>query len=180
MRRGLRVAVHLPAELAIPLVPAMSLAYVSLYALLLLAPFVLRTRGELRAFVLAMAVAILLAGVGFLLVPAALAFPPASGADLGRWAGLFRVADGLNLTYNLVPSLHVAFAVLCAAVFGRRAAVPGRAALWTWAALIAASTLLTHQHHLVDVASGAVLGLGCASLAFRRFVAGRASPSTLQ
>lgn len=167
-RRGLRVPVHVAAELRIPVVPAMTLVYMSLYPLLLLAPFVLRRRRGLRALVLAIAFAILCAGIGFLLVPAELAFAPTKAEQLGCWAGLFRFADDLNLTYNLVPSLHVTFAALCAAAFSPRAGAPGRALLWTWATLIAASTVLTHQHHLLDVATGWLLGLGCARLVFRR------------
>lgn len=167
-KRSLRVPVHIPVELQIPLVPAMTLAYMSLYPLLLLAPFVLRARRELRAFVLAVAVAILCGGIGFLLVPAELAFAPATAAELGRWQGLFQFADELNLTYNLVPSLHVTFAVLCAAAFAPRAAASARVVLWSWTSLIAASTVLTHQHHLLDVLTGWLLGLGCAALVFRR------------
>jgi membrane-associated phospholipid phosphatase len=37
-----------------------------------------------------------------------------------------------------------------------------------WAFAIAISTLLAHQHYLVDVASGAVLGLGTARVCIPR------------
>ena len=158
-RHGLRIPVHLPGELRIPLVPAMSAVYMSLYALFLSAPFVLRGRRELRALVLTLAFVIGCAGIGFLLLPAELAFAPPREGELGRWSGLFHLADDLNLDYNLVPSLHVAFAVVCAAAFSRRAAVPARVGLWAWAALIAAATVLTHQHHLLDVAAGWLLAV---------------------
>src|SRR5437764_10937498 len=47
--RSFRVPVHFPAELRIPLVPAMTVFYMSIYGLFFLVPFVLRTRREFRA-----------------------------------------------------------------------------------------------------------------------------------
>ena len=79
--------------------------------------------------------------------------------ELGMWEGLFRFADRLNLDYNFVPSLHVALSVACIAAFARHANRPGRIALWLWATAIALSTLLTHQHHVVDVISGWAVGM---------------------
>jgi membrane-associated phospholipid phosphatase len=175
-RRALRVPVHFAAELRLPFVPAMALFYLSLYGLFLLAPFVLRTRRELAAAVAAMAVAIGVSGILFLLVPAELAFAPVREAQLGAWAGLYRLADGLNLTYNLLPSLHVAFAVICAAAFSPAAPRPVKAALWLWASLIAASTVLLHQHHLLDVAAGWLLAVACVRTVRRR--SSRPLPST--
>jgi membrane-associated phospholipid phosphatase len=166
--RALRVPVHLPAELRIPFVPAMTPVYLSIYLLFLAAPFVLRTRREFRAAVGALAVIILCGGVGFLLVPAQLAFPPPREAELGIWAGLFHFADDLNLTYNLIPSLHVALSVACVAIFAPLAPPAGRVLLWTWTALIAASAVLLHQHHLLDVATGWLLGVAGARFVYAR------------
>jgi membrane-associated phospholipid phosphatase len=163
-RRGLRVAVHFDAELSIPLVPEMTAVYMSIYLLFLAAPFVLRTRAEFRAAVATLAAAIGVAGAGFLLVPAQLAFPPAASEALGGWAGVYRLADRLNLTYNLVPSLHVALTTACAAIFARHAAPLARAALWFWAAAVAASTVLTHQHHVLDAVAGWLLAIACVRL----------------
>lgn len=170
--RGLRVPVHLAAELRIPFVPAMTVFYMSLYLLFLLAPFVLRTRQEFRAVVLTMASVILVSGITFLLLPAELAFSPPRPEELGAWAGLFHLADALNLTYNLLPSLHVAFAVVCVSALSPHAPPAGRVFLWLWAALIAASTVLIHQHHVLDVLTGWLLALACGRLV-RRQQAGR-------
>lgn len=165
--RALRVPVHLPAELRIPLVPAAALFYMSLYGLFLLAPFVLRTRRDFGALIGAMAVAIGVAGLCFLLLPAELAFAPVREEELGVWTHLYHWADELNLTYNLLPSLHVTFAVLCVGAFtGRtgRAPRPRRSLnilLWLWASAIAASTVLLHQHHVLDAAAGWLLALLC-------------------
>jgi membrane-associated phospholipid phosphatase len=167
-RRSLRVPIHCAAELRIPFIPAMTAFYMSLYLMFALAPFVLRTRREIRAFILTLAVAILCGGVGFLLIPAELAFAPPREADLGAWAGLFHLADTLNLTYNLVPSLHVTFAAVCASVLGAHASTAGKVLLWTWAVLIAASTVLIHQHYLLDVATGWMLAVVAVRFVYRR------------
>jgi membrane-associated phospholipid phosphatase len=174
-RRGFRVPVHFAAELSIPFVPWMTIFYMSLYGLFILAPFILRTRREFAAAVLTMAVAIAVSGAAFLLFPAELAFAPVRDEQLGIWAGIYHVADDLNLTYNLLPSLHVAFAVICAAIFSSRAPGPIQAALWLWAFLIAASTVLTHQHHVLDVVTGWLLAVVCVRTVFRHSV--RALPS---
>src|SRR5512140_1274835 len=115
--RSFRVRVYLSAELKVPLVPAMTVFYMSIYLLFLAAPFILRKRHEVRALVGTLALVILCAGIGFLLFPADLAFTTPKEEELGAWAGLFHLADKLNLTYNLVPSLHVALAIACIAVF---------------------------------------------------------------
>jgi membrane-associated phospholipid phosphatase len=167
-RRSLRVPVHFPAELRIPFVPAMTVFYMSLYLLFLMAPFVLRTRREFRAAVWTLAVVIACAGVGFLAFPAELAFAPPLEADLGRWACLFHLADRLNLTYNLLPSLHVAMGVVCVAIFSPRAPGIGKIVLWSWVALIAASTVLIHQHHVLDVVTGWLLAVVCVKVVFHR------------
>jgi len=167
-RRTFRVPVHFPAELAIPFIPAMTLFYMSIYFLFWMAPFVLRTRREFPALVVTLAIVTFCGGIGFLLFPADLAFAPPQEEALGIWAGLFHFADKLNLTYNLLPSLHVAFAVICVAVFSARATVAGKALLWFWAAMIAASTVLIHQHHLLDLATGWLLALVCVKSIFDR------------
>ncbi len=174
-RRSLRVPVHFAAELSIPLVPAMTLFYMSLYLLFLLAPFVLRTRREFRAAVWTLAAVIAGAGVGFLVFPARLAFAPPREEDLGRWAGLFHLADRLNLTYNLLPSLHVALGVACVAMLSPRAPGAGKMILWMWAALIGASTVLIHQHHVLDVVTGWLLAVVCVKAGFDRLAGPRLS-----
>src|SRR6202000_1883741 len=104
--RSLRVRVHLDAELQIPLIPSFTLIYMSIYLLFVAAPFVLRTRREIITLVISQAMAIAIAGICFLLIPAQLAYAPPTDAQLGVWKELFNFADRLNLDYNLVPSLH--------------------------------------------------------------------------
>lgn len=171
--RSLRVPIHLPIELSIPLIPSAVLIYMSIYVLFLIGPFIVRDRREFAALIRALALATLMGGVGFLLVPSRAAF--ADPGDLGIWASLFHFADRLNLDYNMVPSLHVGLSVCCIAAFARLASPPGRILLWTWAAAIALSTLLTHQHHVVDVVTGWGVGIGAYRIARLRVAKWRAS-----
>ncbi len=168
-RRSLRVRIHLDAELGLPLVPAMVLGYVSIYGLFALPAFVLRRRREVQALALALLAVLLVAGVGFLLFPAEPAFPPPG--DVGIWHGLLHFARTVALSYNMVPSLHVAMSVVCVAAFAERTGVAGKVLLCTWALVIGLSTLLTHQHHLIDVITGYALGAAGYGLVYRRWTA---------
>jgi len=158
-QHAIRVRVHFAAELNLPFLPAFTLAYVSLYAAFAAVPFILRSRCEVRRLARDLALAIGVAGVCFVALPARLAYPPPP-ADLGLWTPLFRFADWANLDHNLLPSLHVTLGVLCLESFARQAAAPGRMVLSGWAGLIAASTMLIHQHHLLDVIVGGLLAWG--------------------
>lgn len=91
-----RVRVHFEAELKLPFVAEMVLFYMSIYLLFCGAPFVLRTRRQLRALTVTLAAVTFCAGICFLLLPAELAFPPPR--DVGRWPQLFHFADWLNLS----------------------------------------------------------------------------------
>jgi membrane-associated phospholipid phosphatase len=156
-QRSRHVPPHFAWELRLPFVPAFTVVYLSIHLLLATAPALLPTRRELRALGLALCSGILAAGVGFILYPSQLAFP--APPDPGIWSPIFHFADELNGNYNLVPSLHVALSVTCVAVYAR--CVPGWRAtcLWLWASAIAVSTLLTYQHHVIDVVTGWLLGI---------------------
>lgn len=153
--RQLRIPVAMPWELALPFWPWMIWAYMSIYPLMWLAPFVLETPRQVRTLCWSLAGVIVAAGIVFLLCPAQLAFTSPNNPS-----ALYHFADRLNGDYNLVPSLHVALAVTCVGVY----AVRGRWLWWLWAAAIVASTLLTHQHHVIDVATGWLLGIAGARL----------------
>jgi hypothetical protein len=165
--RQTRIRVHLDAELPVPLVPAFTSVYMSIYLLFVAAPFVLRTRREITTLSLAQALTISVAGIGFLLIPAQLAYAPTTDSELGAWKPLFLFADRLNLDYNLVPSLHVALSIVCLEMFVPQAGVSGKVLLRGWGILIAASTLLTHQHHLIDAVTGYLLALAIVRLTRR-------------
>lgn len=170
-RRALRLHVNLPGELGIPFIAPMTAFYMSMYLLFIAGPFILRTRRELRAAIAMLAVSTAIAGVCFLLFPVELAYPSVPESELGIWGGLFHVADALNLTYDLVPSLHVALTTGCVAVFASRASGGISALLWSWAVGVALSTVLIHQHHVVDVLSGWLLAIVSFRLVYKPLAA---------
>lgn len=155
--RAFRVRLYLPYELSIPFVPGMTVFYMSIYLLFWGAPFVVRERRAFTSLIAALALATFCGGIGFLLLPAQPAYPPP--ANLGMWSGMFGFADWLNLDYNMLPSLHVALSVCCIAAFVEHAPRWGRLLLWSWAFAISLSTLLIHQHYLLDAITGWALGV---------------------
>lgn len=144
-------------EQHLPFVPEVSPLYSSLYLMFAAVPFVLRTPGELRSYVWIMVGITVIAGIGFLLIPAELAFR--LPVDRSRLPVTFQMADRLNLTYNLCPSLHVAYAMFHAEIF-RHQTVHRTWLFHLWAFGIALAAWLTWQHHLIDLVAGCLLGMG--------------------
>jgi len=180
-RRTLRVPIHFATEQHMPFVPGAVWVYMTMYGLFLMAPFVLRSPRKLVALAATHAAIVLVAGVGFLLVPAELAYPSTIGSsDRGATATLYRFADWLNLDYNLLPSLHVALSVSCVAVYASRANRAGRLVMWSWAIAVALSTIFTHFHHVLDAVSGFVLGLAGVRVVYGRITRSQAGPHWLR
>jgi membrane-associated phospholipid phosphatase len=145
-------------ELGIPFWPASVILYESIYVAFAMPPFVMRTPREMQALGWTLGIVILVGGVSFLLFPAEAAFERID-ADLGFWTWPVQMALTLNLgSYNMAPSLHVALSVACIAMFTTYAGRLGRVILWLWAGAIAASTMLLHQHHVIDIVTGWTLG----------------------
>lgn len=156
-----RIRVDLPIDHAMPFLPWSAVVYLSMDLLLLLAPFVIKDARKLAAFGAVLIVQMLIAAPFFVLLPVADVFPPR--VVEGPAAMFFTVADTMNLERNYLPSLHVAFSVTAARAYGGRW-------WWLWAFAIAASTMLMHEHYVVDVITGAALALLAFQLFFDRFV----------
>jgi membrane-associated phospholipid phosphatase len=143
----------------IPLVPAMIVPYSSLDVMFLLAFFICRDRVELRSLSLRLALALLIAGLCFLIVPLKIGFVRPELTGVFGW--MFHTLHGLDKPFNLAPSLHIAIGIIVAMVFVPKARGVWRGVLVAWFMLIGVSTLLTWQHHLIDVVAGALLGIIC-------------------
>jgi membrane-associated phospholipid phosphatase len=154
---ALRIHAYGTSELRIPLVPVMVVPYMTMYVIFLFAPFVLRSTADLDRFAAALARVIVIAGVAFVLLPAQPGFTPVS-TTASIWDPWLRLASALSRTYNLVPSLHVALFTVAAATYASRVSMWLCVMLGTWLVIVAASTVLTHQHHLIDVVAGLLLG----------------------
>ena len=153
-----RIPIGMNWERNIPYVPATVVAYMSIYGLFLLAPFLLRQQSELEQFSVALAVMIGIGGVVFLLFPGESLFEPLQPQS---WQSWIRVADALNLDNNYLPSLHVGLSVACVTAYTRRTSPFFSWLLWAWAIAIALSTLLLHEHHVIDVVTGWCLASVC-------------------
>jgi membrane-associated phospholipid phosphatase len=164
--RRIRPDFHFAWELRLPFLPWLSVVYLSVPLLLLLTPFILRTWRSFTPFFLALTAETLIAGVVYLSVPMVQAYPPRVASGIG--GAIFHLADRLNLQYNEFPSLHIAFAVTAAIVFGQRCGVLGKILFTLWTLGVAVSTLFLHEHHTLDLASGAVLGLLGVAVVWRR------------
>jgi protein-tyrosine phosphatase/membrane-associated phospholipid phosphatase len=146
-------------EHAIPFVPFMILPYMSIDLFFIAAPFLCRTEEELRIFSRRVIAAILIAGLCFLLFPLRFAFPrPHASGWLGSVFDWFR---GVDLPFNLFPSLHAALLLLLIDVYARNLRGVLLWAVMSWFFLIALSPLLTYQHHVIDIVGGFVLAGYC-------------------
>ena len=150
---------YYPFEQHIPFVPWMIVPYMSIDLFFVAAPFLCRSQTELNTLTRRVAFAIIVAGICFLLIPLRLAvpYPPASG-----WTGpVFRFLHGFDQPHNLFPSLHITFWAILAHFYAAHTRGVLRVAGQVWFGLICISTLLTYQHHCVDVVGGLVLAVFC-------------------
>ena len=152
-----RFHVALPFEAHIPFLPWAAVIYLTVTPFFCLAPFVFRTPQRLLPLFVTMCAEVTMAGVVFCLFPVELSFPP---HEVEGAVGLFyRLAVTVALTYNCVPSLHVALVLTCAMAYAPFGGRRWQIFVWSWALAIVASTLLTHQHHIADLATGVLLAV---------------------
>jgi membrane-associated phospholipid phosphatase len=156
-------------ELAIiPYVPLLIVPYMSIDLLFFAAPFLCRDEREMRVLARRVVFAILVAAAFFLLLPLKLAWPGRPHVD--GWFGDLVEASCtapflMEYPHNLFPSLHIALRVILAETYARHTRGVVKWAVAVWFSLIGFSTVLTYQHHLVDIAGGLVL----AAFAFHLF-----------
>ena len=150
-------ALFLARELNIPFVPEFIWVYLSMYALFLLPPFFLPP-GSMPRLAKTLILATCIAGLSFLAFPARLGFPRILPDD-SLHRPVFEALFAIDLPYNLVPSLHVVYSSAIVLAITARAGRTARILLFCWLALIMTSTILVHQHHILDVSSGLALAL---------------------
>lgn len=140
-------------ELSIPFVPELVWVYLSMYILFPLPPFFLNVP-QLRVLGKQLIAATLFSGLAFVLFPGRLGHVrvlPESGLYADFFTFLF-VLDGVH---NVAPSLHVVYsAIITGAIVDATLSPAVRVWFRIWLGLLCASTLLVHQHHVIDVASG--------------------------
>ena len=146
----------------IPFVPEMIIPYMSIDLFFVVAPFLCRDRAELNLFAKRIVFVILIAGVCFLLFPLKLADWAATKPTVDGWLGwIFTTFCAMDQPYNLSPSLHIALRTILAAHYALHSVGLVRTVLHVWFSLIGLSTLLTYQHHVIDIFFGFVLATVC-------------------
>ena len=156
--RASKFSLYIDDERHIPFLPGWIWIYLSINLLFLLPPLLMRASDmpRLGRRLLAATVSGCLI---FLVFPARLGFERAVPND-GLYGSIFGGLFQLDGPHNLVPSLHVTYAALC--VLGFQTAARGwlqRTAWGCWLAAIMVSTVVVHQHHLLDVVSGLLLAV---------------------
>jgi membrane-associated phospholipid phosphatase len=173
-RRAHVPSIHFGWESRIPFVPAMIVPYMSIDLFFFASPFLCRGRRELRTHGLRLLLAMNIAAVFFVLFPFRMAFTQPNVG--GVYGFLFDVLGGFDKPFNQVPSLHIALLTILWAIYSRHTRGPLRWVVHTWAALIAVSTLLTYQHHFIDIVTGFGLGWLCLYLVPERIIAAPGVP----
>lgn len=146
-------------ELHIPFLPALILPYMSI-DLFFIASFPLcENKIELHQHARRIAAAILVAGLAFLMFPLTTGYPR---PEVSGWSGsLFQLLWAFDRPHNLAPSLHVALASLLWPVYARHSPARFRRLVHVWFASMIVSPIFTWQHHVIDVATGVLLGQLC-------------------
>ena len=148
-------------ELGIPFVPFMIVPYLSMFVLFVLPPLQL-DEPELRALTARLILASLMGGAVFLALPAEMGF--VAHDDAGEWQGIYSALYRIDGPFNTVPSFHVIYtaSILLAMIDVATPAL--RRVYLAWLVVVCASTVLTHRHHLLDVAAGLALALAAPAL----------------
>jgi predicted protein tyrosine phosphatase/membrane-associated phospholipid phosphatase len=152
----------------IPYVPWLIVPYMSMDVLFFMAVFLCKSEEEISIFTRRVTFSILAAGALFLLLPLRLAWParPRAGGWFGDLVEASCTAPFLmEYPHNLFPALHITLCLIVAALYLRHTAGIWRILFGVWFGLIACSTVLTWQHHVVDIFGGLALA-GCAFYLF--------------
>lgn len=153
---------HFAWERHIPFVPWMIVPYMSIDLFFIAAPFLCRDNRERRVLAARIAAAILIAGACFLLFPMRFGFDrPHVDGVLGVIFNNFRTLDH---PFNLFPSLHIALQIILLTTYLAHTRGLLGLTVCFWFVLIGVSTVLTFQHHVIDLIGGAVLGALCLHL----------------
>ncbi|MBX3229688.1 MAG: phosphatase PAP2 family protein [Labilithrix sp.] len=143
----------------VPLLPAFAPVYLGVHVFGVIPFCVIPEVRLLRRHLLGAVLIVLLSSVLWIALPVRVDRPPIDPALEGFGAWLLRGVYSFDPTTNCFPSAHCAIAVYAAIGLRFARSRP----LFGWgivtAALICVSTVVTHQHYVADVLSGAVLAV---------------------
>lgn len=145
-------------EQGIPFIPEMILIYLSIQIMFFLPIF---HCDSIDMIVLAkrMAVATLVAGVVFIILPAQPGFVRYESIESFQW--LFTMLYSLDEQYNLFPSLHITLSTLVVVALFEKVNGLLKIIYLAWLTALFLSVLFVHQHHILDIIGGLVLTYIC-------------------
>jgi membrane-associated phospholipid phosphatase len=112
--------------------------------------------GEFEAYVISILTATLVSYLIYIFFPTFVARPEIVSQDV--WFKLLTILYQTDKFYNAVPSGHTFYTLVSVLYLARWK--PRGMTIWIiLGALIIASTLFTHQHHVIDVITGLTLGI---------------------
>lgn len=147
----------LPGEERWPVIPWMELPYVSAYLVLPLTVFAARSRRALHDFAIGGIAGTVVVTLCWLVIPVVAVHRP---FDPTGWAGALLAAEQAHSNdVAAFPAFHVLWAMLAARAWSAERGRSVRLVAWGWALLVAASTIGTGHHSVLDLAAGALLYL---------------------
>ena len=144
--RGEVFKLFIDFELQIPFIAWFFWFYISLYLLFLLPPFFLN-KEELVILGKRVIAGTILSGIIFLIIPTKLGFERV--IPEGFYKPLFSNIFSLDLPHNMAPSLHIVYSAFILLAISQKSIY--KKFFWLWLFLISISTLLVHQHHIIDI-----------------------------
>lgn len=148
-----------PWDAMIPLVPEFIFVYFSFFPFLAL-PFWMVGQPDIDALGKRQVAGTLICGLIFVLFPANLAFDRVI-PDIEPYRSIFSTMFLVDKPHNLLPSLHIVYTALSCAVICKTQWPRGRhwlcGLIASWSVAICASTMLVHQHHVLDVVTALML-----------------------
>ncbi|MGP9548198.1 phosphatase PAP2 family protein [Psychrobacter sp. AOP7-D1-21] len=161
-----------PFDNAIPFIPAMIIPYSWSLVLFVASFFLVRTSTQLFLLTYRLILATIFACLIFYLYPARFSFRRVVPDDWTQFG--YQFLQLVDKPFNQLPSLHVSYAVLLGvslwdvvASKKKWSSITYRLLLTGICTLIALSTVLTYQHHLLDMLGGVVLAVAVLILSNR-------------
>jgi membrane-associated phospholipid phosphatase len=141
--------------------------YLSLFLLMPIGPFLMRSRNQLFRYAAGFLLIEFLSYAVFVLMPTWCPRPSESNLNFA-----YRLLTRFDGPMNAFPSLHAAFAsfsALCVARVSRELTGQARWRILTgiWAIAILGETLVTKQHRLADVVAGLLIGVAAGVYVFK-------------
>jgi len=139
-------------EKEIPFVKQAFIPYFIVCLFPLIIPFIVTNKSKFYLLILRIAVAVVIAGLIFLLIPTEIAY---NTRNINKSSEYF--IEMFTAKHNLLPSLHVCLTlIICKAIY-REVGIIYKRIVIALLIVLPISTIFSHQHHILDLVSGYIL-----------------------